>query len=82
MLFPVGPPIKYSRVVLSFGVAVPVFAALGGLATFATGAALWKGLAAGAAVGAFFGLMLSGLCPRRVNAVFGPADRDAPGRDA
>ena len=76
MLFPIGPPIKPARIVLSFGVAVPVFAALGGLATFETGAALWKGLAAGGVVGVFFGLLFARLCPRLVDAVFGPEDRD------
>jgi hypothetical protein len=76
MLFPNAPPINHTRVVLSFGIGVPVFAALG-LVTFTRGAPLWKGLAAGAVVGGFFGLMFSGLCPRLVNAVFGPEDRDA-----
>jgi len=77
MLLPVGPPINHRRVVLSFGLAVLIFAALGGLMTFTTGAALWKGLAAGAVVGGFFGLMLSGLTPQLVTAVFGPRDAEA-----
>jgi hypothetical protein len=75
MIFPLAP-IHYTRVVLSFGLAVPVFAALGGLATFTTGAPLWKGLMAGAAVGAFFGLMLSGLAPGLVAVIFGPEDKE------
>jgi uncharacterized membrane protein len=77
MLFPNTPPISHRRVVLSFGLAVPMFAALGGLVTFTTGARLGKGLATGAVVGGFIGLMLSGLCPRLVEAVFGPEDPDA-----
>jgi hypothetical protein len=78
MLFPIGPPINYTRVLLSFGIAVPTFALLGGLVAFGNHASVWIGLGAGAVVGAFFGLMLSGLCPRLVNAVFGPEDEDAP----
>jgi len=42
-----------------------------------TGDALWRGLAAGAVVGGFFGLVLSGLCPQRIDALFGPEDSDA-----
>jgi hypothetical protein len=61
---------------LAFGIAIPVFAALGGLATFTTGAQLWKGLAAGAVVGAFSGLLLSGLAPELVAAIFGPEDKE------
>jgi hypothetical protein len=57
MLLPVGLPINHRRLMLSFGLAVPIFAALGGLVTFTTGAPLWKGLAAGAVVGGFFGLL-------------------------
>jgi hypothetical protein len=75
-ILPHGPPINHRRIVLSFGLAVPIFAALGGLSTFTTGALLWLGLGAGAVVGWFFGLMLSGLCPRLVKAVFGPEDCD------
>ena len=75
MLFPLAP-IQYTRVVLSFGLAVPIFAALGGLVTFTTGAPLWEGLAAGAVVGGFIGLLFGRLCPRLVDAVFGPEDRE------
>jgi uncharacterized membrane protein len=76
MLFPVAPAIHHLRIALSFGIAVTIFAALGGLATFTTGAPLWKGLMAGAAVGAFFGQMLSGLAPGLVATIFGPEDKE------
>jgi len=46
MLFP-RAPIQYTRVVLSFDLADLIVAALGGLVTLTTSAALWKGLAAG-----------------------------------
>jgi len=71
MLFPVGSP--YIRMVLWF-LAVSIFAALGGLATLTTGASLWFGLGAAAVVGAFFRLLLSGLCPRLVTAASGPEE--------
>jgi hypothetical protein len=77
MLFPIGPPIKHTRIVLSFGIAVPFFAALGGLAALGNHASLRVGLIAGAVVGAFFGLIFSGLAPGLVGAIFGPKDEDA-----
>jgi hypothetical protein len=51
MLFPVAPAIHHLRIALSFGIAVPAFALLGGLATVTTGASLGIGLGAGAVVG-------------------------------
>jgi hypothetical protein len=71
---PFGPPINHRRIVLSFGVAVPIFVALGGLATLKTGAPQWKGLATGAVVGGFVRLMVSRRGPGQVTAIFGPPD--------
>ena len=75
-MLPVGRPVNHKRIALACGLAVPLFAALGGLATFTTGAPLWKGHVAGALVDRFCGLMFSGPAPRLVTPVFGPREPD------